>query len=204
MIIFDVGAHWGRTCSKYYSTYKDNNPIIHCFEPDKRNISHFIKNTENIKNHVILNKCAVSNENKTLKLYITKKTACSSLLEPNSDNFKKWKFPDQTCFNVIDTYDVKCITLYDYIVNNNIKKIDILKIDTQGNDFNVIKSLKDKIHIVNQILLEVQVTDYEIYKNQAKKEEVLNYLKEKNFTLTDTQKQTFDQEENLTFINNDI
>ena len=169
MIIFDVGAHWGRTCLKFYNNNLDKNPIIHCFEPDKRNIQHFKKFTNSIKNNVILNEKAVSNEKGTIKLFVTKKTDCSSLLKPRKENFSKWKFPDKTCFNIIDEYDVECITLYDYIEKNNINCIDFLKIDTQGNDLNVVKSLRDKISIVKKIALEVQIIDYEIYENQSKK-----------------------------------
>ena len=134
-------------------------------------------------------------------MFVTKKTDCSSLLKPKEENFSKWKFPDTTCFHVIDEYDVECITLYDYIEKNNINFIDFLKIDTQGNDLNVVKSLRDKISIVKKIVLEVQTVDYEIYENQSKKNEVLEYLNNNNFELVNTEKQTFGQEENLTFVN---
>ena len=50
-------------------------------------------------------------------------------------------------------------------------------------------------------MLEVQIVDYEIYENQSKKNEILEYLNNNNFELVNTEKQTFDQEENLTFVN---
>ena len=44
------------------------------------------------------------------------------------------------------------ITLDDYIIENNIKRIDFLKIDTEGYEFNVIKGLGEHIKNVKYML----------------------------------------------------
>ena len=100
--------------------------------------------------------------------------------------------------------NVKCYKLSTLIRELDVDEIIHLKIDTQGHDFEVIKSLEDKIGIVRYIECEVQITDFEVYKNQSKKDEVINYLKENNFELVSSEKQTFDQEENLIFINKNL
>lgn len=99
------------------------------------------------------------------------------------------------------TEKVKCYQLRTLIDNFGIEKITHLKIDTQGHDFEVIKSLGDKINIVKYIECEVQVTDFEIYKKQSKKENIIDFLSKHNFVLINSEKQTYDQEENLTFEN---
>jgi FkbM family methyltransferase len=96
---------------------------------------------------------------------------------------------------------VKCYKLNSIIKELEIDEIAYLKIDTQGHDFEVIKSLEDKIGIVRYIECEVQITDFEIYRRQSKKEELLNFLIESNFELIHTEKQTHNQEENLIFEN---
>jgi FkbM family methyltransferase len=96
---------------------------------------------------------------------------------------------------------VKCYKLSSLIKELNIDEIMYLKIDTQGHDFEVIKSLEEKIDIVRYIECEVQITDFEVYKNQSKREEVIDYFSKNNFILISTEKQTFNQEENLIFEN---
>jgi FkbM family methyltransferase len=99
---------------------------------------------------------------------------------------------------------VKCYKLSSLIKELNIDEVFYLKIDTQGHDFEVIKSLEEKVKIVQYIECEVQITPFEVYKNQSKKEELINYLINKNFELIFTEKQTYDQEENLIFKNKNL
>lgn len=94
---------------------------------------------------------------------------------------------------------VPCLTLKTLIDQMGVKEVVALKIDTQGFDFEVIKSLGDAISIVKEVKCEVQITSHEVYLGQSKKEDVVEYMKEHGFTLVDVSKQTFDQEENLTF-----
>lgn len=96
---------------------------------------------------------------------------------------------------------VKCMRLDSIINQYSISLIPHLKIDTQGHDFEVIKSAGSKIKIIKHIECEVQVTNFEIYKNQSKKQELIKYMIDNNFELIELTKQTFDQEENLTFKN---
>jgi len=96
---------------------------------------------------------------------------------------------------------VKCFKLNTLIKQLNIDEIMYLKVDTQGHDFEVIKSLEDKLDIVRYKECEVKNTNFEIYKNQSKKEEIIDYLTKNNFVLISTEKQTFNQEENLIFEN---
>ena len=109
------------------------------------------------------------------------------------DNWKSWK-----------KEKVKCHKLSTLIKELEIDEVPHLKIDTQGHDFEVIKSLEEKISIVKYIECEVQITDFEIYKNQSKKEDLVKYLKEHNFELVSEEKQTYDQEENLIFKNKNL
>ena len=94
---------------------------------------------------------------------------------------------------------VKCFTLKTLIESLGIEKIPYLKIDTQGHDFEVIKSLSDKINIVDMIECEVQTLDFELYKGQSKKEEIIKYLLENNFLLININSSTYGQEEDLIF-----
>lgn len=94
---------------------------------------------------------------------------------------------------------VKCYKLSTLLQQLNIDEVMYLKVDTQGHDLEVIKSLEDKISTVRYVECEVQITDFEVYKNQSKKQELVDYLSQHSFELVSIQKQTFNQEENLIF-----
>lgn len=130
-----------------------------------------------------------------------------SILETNLNEIHKYidgysgtnaKVEDWKCWK---KEKVKCFKLSTLINELNIDNVVYLKIDTQGHDFEVIKSLGEEIKKVNKIECEVQITDFEVYKNQSKKNELIEYLKNNNFDLISTEKQTYGQEENLIFTN---
>ena len=77
-----------------------------------------------------------------------------------------------------------------------------MKIDTQGHDLAVIKSLGEHIYKVKEIAAEIQVIDYELYKDAATKKDMVNYMKEKGFSIYYIQPWSHHQEENIWFTNN--
>lgn len=130
-----------------------------------------------------------------------------SILETNLDEIHKYIDGYSGTYATIENWKswkkekVKCFKLSTIINNLQIDEVIHLKIDTQGHDFEVIKSLEDKINLVKFIECEVQVTDFEVYKNQSKKIDLVDFLISNNFELISEEKQTYDQEENLIFVN---
>jgi FkbM family methyltransferase len=74
---------------------------------------------------------------------------------------------------------LNCIRAKKYIEDNDIKKIDFVKIDTEGHEFNVIKGFEDKINIVSAIQFEYGGTYLD---TDIKLNDVISYLKENGFT----------------------
>ena len=77
-----------------------------------------------------------------------------------------------------------------------------MKIDTQGHDLEVIKSLGNEIKRVKEIVAEVQIVETEVYKNSSKREDLLEYMKENGFSIWKIQPWSHHQEENIWFTNN--
>ena len=77
-----------------------------------------------------------------------------------------------------------------------------MKIDTQGHDLEVIKSLGEEIKRVKEITAEVQIVETEVYKNSSKREDLLEYMKEKGFSIWKIQPWSHNQEQNIWFTNN--
>lgn len=69
-------------------------------------------------------------------------------------------------------------TGYDYLKEQNIERIDFLKIDTEGYEFEVIKGFKDKLNCIKIIQFEYGGCYLD---NNVKLNDVIKYLESKNF-----------------------
>ncbi|MCP4736741.1 MAG: FkbM family methyltransferase, partial [Bosea sp.] len=100
----------------------------------------------------------------------------SSSLLPFTDEVQKWKNPTPTTplLQTINSYKVKAVRLDTFIEKVNLQNtiIDFIKIDTQGHDLNVIKSLGKYLSNVREILCEVQTTNFDLYKLTAEKRQL--------------------------------
>ena len=129
----DIGAHNGDYSKKLLETY---NMRVIAFEPMKQSF----KNLKNLKNYYSDKfQCfniALSDKNGFQKIYFAKSNSQLASLSSNLKNInflKKKKFKNQKIkVSTLDYFEKK---------NKNIfpRKIDFLKIDTEGNDLKVLK-----------------------------------------------------------------
>lgn len=138
-IIFDVGGNKGQSVTKYKKIFK--NPIIHTFEPIKSQFNIIYEKFKNDKN-VKLNNYALGEIVGEKDFNISAQTGASSFNKINQNS--KWievrsKEYKTTINKFVSTTKVKIFTLDDYFLNNNIDKIDLLKIDTQGYEDKVLQ-----------------------------------------------------------------
>ena len=96
---------------------------------------------------------------------------------------------------------VQCFTLRTLICRFGITSIEFLKIDAQGHDLEVVKSLGEYISIVRHIEVEVQLTDFEVYMGASKLSEIMEFALGSGFELIHSEYQTHGQEQNLIFRN---
>lgn len=171
--IFDVGANTGQSIDRFNNAL--DNPIIHSFEPIPECFEKLMQKYYNY-NNVILNNFAAGNKNIKKKFYVNKLSYNSSFLKSNLNYHQKKLYKKEK--NII----VQSITLDKYIEDNDIDRIDILKIDTQGYELNVLKgsteSLKNKIKFV-----ELEITVEDSYLNNPKIHEIDKYLSLNSFKL---------------------
>ena len=103
---------------------------------------------------------ALSNKRGVTKLYINKHNVASTISKINfDDDYLKHRaklFGESSKSMIIRIEKIKRMTLFDFIKNKRIKKIDLIKIDTEGHELEVLKGLKNKVKIVNSILIEFQ------------------------------------------------
>jgi FkbM family methyltransferase len=132
--VFDVGAHIGEWT--LHALHINLNLNIHCFEPHKK--SYIQLEEKGFGGNVTCNQCGLGLTNGQEVLYVPK-----GMSEGNS------LYRRQGLEEIIGdeirytTEQVQIRTLDSYCKENDIRNVDFLKIDVEGNEFAVIEGGKD-------------------------------------------------------------
>jgi FkbM family methyltransferase len=131
-VIFDVGANIGLTTIKFKKSY--NSATIHSFEPVKKTFN-ILKETLKQYN-VFPHNLAFGSKNSTSMIKVYENSVLNSLID---DSLIMSNNSTYTKENIeIQTIDYFCSI-------NGIKEIDILKIDTEGYDYEVLLGAENMI-----------------------------------------------------------
>lgn len=152
-----------------------------------RSCVQFLKDKYKKKNVIIYN-IALSNKSKKLKFYEKEITSQSSLKNRRNKVFKDLKNKS--------VYVINCISLDKFYKINNTKEIyDIIKIDCEGEDYNIIKGAKKllKSGLVKILKIEIQFEESNFY-------EIVSYLNKFNYKLITITKIKFNKNQILDHI----
>ena len=132
--IIDIGAHYG-----YFSIFAKNNTdkgsIIIAVEPSKSNYKHLKKNFEDNK---------ISNIT-SFNYAIGGKSGLSRLYQGQSSNHsmvENYVLLEQNR----DFEEIEVKTLEEFIIENNLDKIDFLKMDCEGAEYSILENTSDYIY----------------------------------------------------------
>jgi hypothetical protein len=95
---------------------------------------------------------------------------------------------------------VPTVRLDTFLRLSGIPRVDFLKIDAQGHDLEVLKSLGDRIQDVVELKVEACAVSRSLYQqahNQS--EEITAFLQSRGFSLVESQPESLGQERNLVF-----
>ena len=161
-IFFDIGAHEGESIILFSKNF--NIKKIFSFEPSPVNFKKLSQNKRFIQNkfqnlEINLENYALGSEKKKLLMNQLSETSSSTInnIDQNSKYFKKkntFLNLKKKNENFIKEVEIKQITLFDYIEQKKIPKIDFLKIDTEGYEFNVLVGIGKYLKNVNLIMFE--------------------------------------------------
>ena len=209
-IIFDVGACEGHT---FIGLCGDPEVEIYAFEPDPNLFPSVQKWAESNPKYYAYYK-AVSDIDGVVDFNVCPDWGCSSLLHFSDNIDETWQVKDPIWgnkkvpegdglryFKHTHSVPVPVVRLDTFIEENNIPHIDILHIDTQGNDLKVLNSLGKYIDIVKSGTIEVATKEnVALYKGQATKSECMDFLIKHNFAITSVvSNDPFSFEENISF-----
>jgi FkbM family methyltransferase len=125
--------------------------------------------------------CGVSG---TTTLNISMRPGATSTLEPNkefverfaADNFSEMR-------HIVERIQVPAISLHDFMHQAELRSIDFIKLDTQGNELDILKSAGDYLDSVSVIMTEVEMVP--LYQNQPLFHDVSQFLCSRGFELVD-------------------
>jgi hypothetical protein len=135
-ILIDIGASGG-TNSKWKDIAKYS--VCIAFDADDRKLDETKKESSIYKKLYLYDRLVSDKPNQECDFYLTKSPYCSSLLEPNQENLKNWYFSN--LFKVEKVSKHQTIDILTILKERNINKIDWFKVDSQGIDLRLIKSI---------------------------------------------------------------
>ena len=175
-LVFDVGANVGQSIEFFQRTFPRGR--IFAFEPDPDSFNELTRKykDENLQ----LFQMALSNDEGDAQMYQYENSELNSLLrfDPNPEN----------CFANIKTVGkLSVITRkIDSIIDDlGIAQLDLLKVDTQGWDYNVLMGAARAFANgrIKAVLVELNFDP--MYQGQARAETIKSYLDENGFRLVD-------------------
>ena len=162
-IIIDVGAHHGETIELFKSNLEIKK--LYSFEASPNNFKILEEKINRIdkKNVTEIYNMALGENNTTGFINETKETSSSTI---NNINLKSKYFKRKLKVlnikkgeNFFSKVPIKIITLDRFIKENNIDKIDMLKMDTEGYEFSVLKGVEINHHKIKFIYFEHHYDD---------------------------------------------
>lgn len=130
-VFFDIGSNVGCYTDKLLQSRKDKGSF-HLFEPTNKSFQEMVQKYKD-KNHIYLNKLAVSDKKEQVSIFYDKEgSKLASLYKRDLKNY----FIEMNKSEKVET-----IRLDDYINEHQIQQIHLLKMDTEGHELAVLKSV---------------------------------------------------------------
>jgi len=160
--IIEVGSLNGDD-AKFYKLNFPNTEVF-AIEGSPDNFNRYLKNEKEIKtfNHIICN------FNGNIDFYIKDQNGINGIFDRGSKyNGLKITRP--------------CITLDKFCEDNNISKIDALKIDVEGATLNVLLGMSNMLSKTK--IMHIETETHSFFKGQSLHTEVVNFLEKNNFNM---------------------
>jgi len=192
IIVFDIGAHYGETIKLFLK--KMNLEKIYSFEASPQNFQTLKNNiSKHHSNKVKIYNFGVGAEIEKNYINQTIETSSSTINQLNKQSkYLKKKLKILNIKNENSFYHkvpIKILTLDSFIEENKIHCIDLLKIDTEGYEFNVLKGLSKYSKKVKIIYFEHHYDDMII--KDYKFSNIHKLLKDYGFTMIKKSKMIF-------------
>ncbi|MFN8573486.1 MAG: FkbM family methyltransferase [Gemmatimonadaceae bacterium] len=158
-VIIDGGAHIGIASLFFASAYPGAQ--LHCFEPENSNFQLLRQNLRTVPG-IQLNAAALGFESGTRPLHVSRIAAMHSLKSNGSGDHME---------------DVQVVNLTDYMNQNDVRRIDVLKLDVEGSELDVLQGMNGRLRDVSVIV-------GEFHESMVDEREFYQYLESNGFHRT--------------------
>lgn len=172
LAVLDVGSNFGYLGAVWADSIAKNGKVM-AFEPNKNlylSISKTIEANINFKANFKIYNLAVGAKNETIRL--------------NASSFSS---NAQSMETAIETYDVEMVTLDDFLNKENIREIDVIKIDVDGIELDILKGAENLLMHNNSIIIVETNDDMRI----------VEFFQELDYNIYDMKLNIFDNSEAL-------
>ena len=191
-IVFDIGCFRGTFTEDFIKNEQKlgmkSNFFLFDPNPNVKNYLRELLKNENIKFFNL----ALDNSNSQKKFYLNKffESSGSSLKTITKDD-KKWTSTRKIFMQILQPFkkiedfceiNIQTQTLDDFCINKNINNIDVLKIDTEGNELNVLKGAEKLLSKKKIMLIYVEISESKD-KFDEKEKSVIDFLSSYNFVI---------------------
>ena len=170
--IIDIGSNKGQFILLVEQLFP--NKIIHSFEP-LAEILDIQRKFFNRNKNIFFYNFALGSSSSIRKFFITRRKDSSSFLKI-SENKNKSKY-----YEINTEKNIQIKSLDEVLINWEIKKPILMKIDVQGYELEVLKGSENMLKKVEYILIEV--SENEMYKDQPLSNEIINFLQNRNYQI---------------------
>lgn len=146
------------------------------FDPDLRAIQSV--STHEGRRCVTINKAVVEDSRTQVDFFLTKSPYCSSTLKPDLDRIRDYPYED--LFSVVGISSTPAISVTEALSLAGFPRIDWLKIDTQGTEFRIIKSLPTSL-LKHLLVCDVEASLYPHYIGSDTLPEIHSFLCKEEF-----------------------
>lgn len=162
-------SHW----EKFVKTLE-----IDAFDPDVNANDKGYKKIKNVKWYSL----GLANKTGRFNFYITSKPSGSSLYEPNDEVISKYS--PSSYWRVKEKRKLNFLSFKDFLHKFKKKSPDLIKLDTQGSELDILKSLSSK-QLDEVLCIEIEAEFIELYKDQPLFRDIDLFLSKKNFEIMD-------------------
>lgn len=166
--VIDVGANIG-VLTLFFRKLVGNKGMIYSFEPNPVAFSVLKKNiNENNLANIQIEDKAVSNKNDKVSFTIDSSITNSSISKNHKDGV------------LLD-----CVSMDEYFTENKMKKIDFVKIDTEGHDLTVLEGMTKIIQLNPELKIMVEYHTELLQEAGTDPHDLLKFLHQQNFKIYD-------------------
>jgi FkbM family methyltransferase len=177
IIIFDIGAHVGLAALQYRSLFP--HAQIYAFEPFPNSFDTLSKKASQ-ETKIFPHQFAFSEKDDRVKLNINVDSETNSLLSSTEAAQSYWV---PGIFETKNVIEVESRSLDSFCKQKNISKIDILKMDVQGNEFNVLTGAQELFSKQSISLIYFELIIAQIYQGQRNLSEYFAFFESFDYQL---------------------